>query len=149
MDVFLSVRDPGYLLPIGGGLDGGVPGIGSVGRAPNRVSLRAGRNREGAAHDARRPEIVDDLQGDGAAGLRPGVAKSHSRLQVSNDNRYSESQFKTAQVQAGFPERFGSLQAEREVVLRRAFETMPERFVRGAQTARLARRGVGQQAQGQ
>jgi putative transposase len=99
-----------------------------------------------------------------------GVAKSHSRPHVSNDNPYSESQFETLKYKPGFPERFGSLQdarrvlidcfewyntrhhhsglgwltpsdvhvgfaatrqAEREVVLRNAFEARPERFVRG------------------
>lgn len=37
-----------------------------------------------------------------------GVAKSHSRPRVSNDNPYSESQFKTLKYQPGFPERFDS-----------------------------------------
>ncbi len=99
-----------------------------------------------------------------------GVTKSHSRPHVSNDNPYSESQFKTLKYKPGFPDRFGSLQdarsflidffdwyntmhhhgglglltpydvhygfaakrlAEREAVLQKAFETMPERFVRG------------------
>lgn len=39
---------------------------------------------------------------------RLGVAKSHSRPYVSNDNPYSESQFKTMKYRAGFPGRFGS-----------------------------------------
>jgi len=38
-----------------------------------------------------------------------GVLKSHSRPHVSNDNPYSESQFKTMKYQPEFPERFGSL----------------------------------------
>lgn len=38
-----------------------------------------------------------------------GVAKSHSRPHVSNDNPYSESQFKTMKYQPEFPARFGSL----------------------------------------
>jgi putative transposase len=38
-----------------------------------------------------------------------GVAKSHSRPHVSNDNPYSESQFKTMKYQPEFPDRFGSL----------------------------------------
>lgn len=37
-----------------------------------------------------------------------GVTKTHSRPYVSNDNPYSESQFKTLKYRPGFPERFGS-----------------------------------------
>ena len=37
-----------------------------------------------------------------------GVTKTHSRPHVSNDNPYSESQFKTLKYCPGFPERFGS-----------------------------------------
>jgi transposase InsO family protein len=38
-----------------------------------------------------------------------GIAKSHSRPYVSDDNPYSEAQFKTLKYQPGFPARFGSL----------------------------------------
>ncbi len=99
-----------------------------------------------------------------------GVTKTHSRPHVSNDNPYSESQFKTMKYRAEFPDRFGCLQdsrgfcgeffhwynhehhhsglgsftpfavhvgqaqeqrKQRAVVLRRAFENNPGRFVRG------------------
>ena len=99
-----------------------------------------------------------------------GVTKTHSRPHVSNDNPYSESQFKTMKYRAVFPERFGCLQdtrgfcgeffpwyncehhhsglgyltpfavhfgqaheqrEQRAVVLRRAYERNPGRFVRG------------------
>ena len=39
-----------------------------------------------------------------------GVIKSHSRPQVSNDNPFSESQFKTMKYRPGFPDRFGSVE---------------------------------------
>jgi len=39
-----------------------------------------------------------------------GVTKSHSRPHVSNDNPFSESQFKTLKYSPGFPDRFGSQQ---------------------------------------
>jgi putative transposase len=39
-----------------------------------------------------------------------GVTKSHSRPHVSNDNPYSESQFRTMKYRPEFPERFGSFQ---------------------------------------
>jgi putative transposase len=42
-----------------------------------------------------------------------GVTKTHSRPHVSNDNPYSESQFKTLKYRPGFPDRFGSLQDAR------------------------------------
>lgn len=38
-----------------------------------------------------------------------GVAKSHSRPRVSNDNPYSEAQFKTMKYRPDYPEFFGSL----------------------------------------
>jgi putative transposase len=38
-----------------------------------------------------------------------GITRSHSRPHVSNDNPYSESQFKTLKHHPTFPERFGSL----------------------------------------
>jgi putative transposase len=39
-----------------------------------------------------------------------GVTKSHSRPYTSNDNPFSESQFKTMKYQPQFPERFGCIQ---------------------------------------
>ena len=42
-----------------------------------------------------------------------GVTKSHSRPHVSNDNPYSESQFKTMKYRPEFPERFGCFQDAR------------------------------------
>jgi putative transposase len=42
-----------------------------------------------------------------------GVTKSHSRPHVSNDNPFSESQFKTLKYRPDFPERFGCVQDAR------------------------------------
>ena len=42
-----------------------------------------------------------------------GIIKSHSRPYVSNDNPYSEAQFKTLKYQPEFPDRFGSIQDSR------------------------------------
>lgn len=42
-----------------------------------------------------------------------GVAKSHSRPHVSNDNPFSEAQFKTLKYQPTFPKRFGSIEDAR------------------------------------
>ena len=41
------------------------------------------------------------------------IAKPHSRPQVSDDNPYSEAQFKTLKYRPDFPERFGSLEDAR------------------------------------
>jgi putative transposase len=43
----------------------------------------------------------------------PGVTKSHSRPKTSNDNPYSESQYKTLKYRHDFPGRFGSLEDAR------------------------------------
>ena len=42
-----------------------------------------------------------------------GVTKTHSRPYVSNDNPFSEAQFKTLKYRPEFPQRFGSLQDAR------------------------------------
>ncbi len=38
------------------------------------------------------------------------VTKTHSRPYVSDDNPYSESQFRTLNYRPGFPDRFGCIQ---------------------------------------
>lgn len=43
-----------------------------------------------------------------------GVTKSHSRPHVSNDNPYSEAQFKTMKYRPEYPERFGCLEEARQ-----------------------------------
>ena len=42
-----------------------------------------------------------------------GITRTHSRPHVSDDNPYSESQFKTLKYRPGFPKRFGSIQDAR------------------------------------
>lgn len=42
-----------------------------------------------------------------------GVTKSHSRPHTSNDNPYSEAQFKTLKYRPDFPDRFGSIEDAR------------------------------------
>jgi putative transposase len=42
-----------------------------------------------------------------------GITKTHSRPHVSNDNPYSESQFRTMKYRPGFPHRFGSIEDAR------------------------------------
>jgi putative transposase len=99
-----------------------------------------------------------------------GVTKTHSRPYVSNDNPFSEAQFKTLKYQPQFPNQFGSIEdarsfcqsffswynhdhhhsgiglltpamlhhgqadaiyQQRKQVLQVAYQTHPERFVRG------------------
>ncbi len=50
-----------------------------------------------------------------------GIAKSHSRPRVSNDNPYSEANFKTLKYRPAYPARF----QDRDHVLRWARETFP------------------------
>jgi transposase InsO family protein len=46
-----------------------------------------------------------------------GVTGSHSRPHVSNDNPFSEAQFKTLKHTPRFPERFAAIRAHRQAVL--------------------------------
>jgi putative transposase len=47
-----------------------------------------------------------------------GVSKTHSRPYVSDDNPYSESQFRTLKYRPDFPDRFGSIQDARAFCVR-------------------------------
>ena len=62
-------------------------------------------------HSDRGAAMVSKTVGMLLADLK--VAKSHSRPHVSDDNPYSESQFKTLKYSPGFPERFGSIEDAR------------------------------------
>ena len=71
------------------------------GIAPDQLTMHSDR---GAAMKAKSLALLlSDL----------GVIKSHSRPQVSNDNPFSEAQFKTVKYHPSFPERFGSIQDAR------------------------------------
>jgi putative transposase len=78
------------------------------------------------AETCRKQQIVEDqltLHADRGSSMKSkvvaqlladlGVTKTHSRPQVSNDNPFSESQFKTMKYRPDFPERFGSIQDAR------------------------------------
>ena len=67
---------------------------------------------EAALHSDRGTEMTAQLVCDLLDAL--GVFRSLSRPRVSDDNPYSESQFKTLKYHRDFPERFGSLQDARE-----------------------------------
>ena len=63
---------------------------------PNRLTLHSDRGPSMRSHTV--AQLMATL----------GVTKSHSRPHVSNDNPFSESQFKTLKYRPEFPERFGS-----------------------------------------
>ena len=62
-------------------------------------------------HSDRGAAMVSKTVGNLLIDLR--VTKSHSRPHVSDDNPYSEAQFKTLKYSPGFPERFGSIEDAR------------------------------------
>lgn len=62
-------------------------------------------------HADRGPSMTAKATGHLLADL--GVTKTHSRPYTSNDNPYSESQFKTMKYRPEFPDRFGSIQDAR------------------------------------
>ena len=63
---------------------------------PGRLTIHADRGSSMKSKTV--AELLDDL----------GIEKSHSRPHVSDDNPYSEAQFKTLKYRPEFPERFGS-----------------------------------------
>jgi len=68
---------------------------------PNQLTVHADRG------SSMKSKVVAHLLSD------MGVTKTHSRPHVSNDNPYSEAQFKTLKYCPQFPERFGSIQDAR------------------------------------
>jgi transposase InsO family protein len=64
-----------------------------------------------SVHADRGPSMKSKLVAHLMADL--GITKTHSRPHVSNDNPYSEAQFKTLKYCPQFPDRFGSIQDAR------------------------------------
>jgi putative transposase len=62
-------------------------------------------------HADRGPAMKSKVLGNLLADL--GITKTHSRPRVSNDNPFSESQFKTMKYRPEFPKRFGCIQDAR------------------------------------
>ena len=69
--------------------------------APGQLTVHADRGSSMKSKCV--AELLSDL----------GVTKSHSRPHVSDDNPFSESQFKTLKYRPEFPQRFGSLEDAR------------------------------------
>jgi len=76
---------------------------------PKQLTIHADRGA------AMKSKAVSQLMAD------LGVCRTHSRPHVSNDNPYSESQFKTLKYHSSFPKKFSSLE-EAKIFLRRWFD---------------------------
>ena len=72
------------------------------GISPGQLTLHADRGA------AMKSKLVSELLSD------LGVTKTHSRPHVSDDNPYSEANFKTLKYRPNFPDRFGSIQHARD-----------------------------------
>jgi len=73
------------------------------GIAPHQLTIHADRGAP------MRSKLVAELFAD------LGIAASHSRPRVSNDNPFSEAQFRTFKYRPEFPSRFGSIQDARVI----------------------------------
>ncbi len=71
--------------------------------APNQLTIHA--DRGAPMRSTLVAELFTDL----------GIAASHSRPRVSNDNPFSEAQFRTFKYRPAFPDRFGSIQDARAI----------------------------------
>jgi len=69
------------------------------------VEKQGAREDQLTIHSDRGPSMASQTVAQLLASL--GVVKSHSRPHVSNDNPFSESQFKTMKYRPEFPDRFG------------------------------------------
>ena len=84
-------------------------------RALDRADLREAAHRAAAAHDSRRPRRAHAQQARRAVVLRPRHRGQHSRPRVSNDNPFSEAQFRTVKYRPEFPKLFGALEHARAI----------------------------------
>lgn len=75
--------------------------IAKEGIAPGQLTIHADRGSSMRSKDV--AFLLADL----------GVTKTHSRPHVSNDNPYSEAQFKTLKYRPDFPDRFGGIEDAR------------------------------------
>jgi putative transposase len=73
------------------------------GITPHQLTIHADRGAP------MRSKVVAELFAD------LGIAASHSRPRVSNDNPFSEAQFRTLKYRPKFPDRFGSIQDARAI----------------------------------
>ena len=113
VDLLLPLRHPRHLQPLRRRLDGRRPRERRTGQEAHRRNLRKAEHPAGqlTLHadrgSAMRSKPVALLLAD------LGVTKTHSRPYTSNDNPYSESQFRTMKYRPEFPDRFGCIQDSR------------------------------------
>jgi putative transposase len=113
VDLLLSLRHPGRLQPLRRRLDGGATRKRRAGQpAPQETChkqiIPAGQLTVHADRgSSMRSKAVAFLLAD------LSITETHSRPNTSNDNPYSESQFRTLKYRPEFPDRFGCLQDSR------------------------------------
>jgi Integrase core domain len=110
VDLVLPVRDHRHLQPLCARLDAGPGRAGPAGRAAVGRHDHQAAGQQGSADHPRRPRHLDASKPVAFLLADLGVTKSHSRPHTSNDNPYSESQFKTLKHRPEFPDRFGCLE---------------------------------------
>ena len=109
MELVPPLRDPRRLQPLRRRLARRPPRIGPPRRRAHRRRRLQPRRRPRPARPARRPRQLDDLEDRHPAPRRSRRAASHSRPHQSNDNPFSESNFKTLKYFPTFPKRFASI----------------------------------------
>ena len=82
-----------------------------VRRPPHRAKLPEAGHPAPGAHPALGPRLAHDREMHRATARRPRVTRSLSRPRVSDDNPFSEAQFKTLKYHPGFPGRFDDIHA--------------------------------------
>jgi putative transposase len=113
VDLVGPVHDPGHLLALRGRLDGRRPRAAALAERLLAEAITKQRVEAGqlTVHADRGTSMTSKPVALLLADL--GVTKSHSRPHVSDDNPYSEAQFKTLKHHPSFPDRFGSLEDAR------------------------------------
>ena len=113
VDLLLPLRDPRHLHPLCGRLDGRLGESAALAEELIADTFAKQRIRPGqlTIHADRGSSMTSKPVALLLADL--GVTQSHSRPHVSNDNPYSEAQFKTLKYRPAFPARFGSIEAAR------------------------------------
>ena len=113
VDVLLPLRDPRCFQPLRHRLDGRDARKRRTGQAADRGELCKTKHPPGqlTLHADRGTSMSSKPVAFLLADL--GVTKTHSRPHVSDDNPYSESQFRTLKYRPEFPDRFGCIQDSR------------------------------------